>query len=615
MSSWIKRLSRRLPAVFSLLPLVSACSEAPPALGGEEGPHRIQVQRDVKVEMPDGIALAGDLYLPAGLEEPLPSVLIRLPYNRAWYTPATDPARFLASWGYAVLVQDVRGRWESEGSYRLLADDRIDGMATLDWMTAQPWSNGRVGTFGCSNLGENQLVLATGTHAAHRAMIPQGAGGAVGTMGGWNSAFGALEGGAVGMSGMTGWFLDWGGRGRPAVEHDADREELVRSLPLSAMMEAAGVDDEEWRHYVTEPPASAWWGERGYLTDDARFITPGLHVNTWFDPTVSQTLSLVDMIGERALPGSPATEQFAVIGPWGHCELDPTRDQGSLGDLEVEGAAFPYLRLYRTWFDRWLRGDDGPDFERPRFTFFTFGENQWRTSEQWPPSWTEQEAWFLALEQPDAPAGSLSSDALSADHQTSWLYDPADPVPSRGGPVCCTGLAGDDPGAFHQGYLDERTDIVRFTSPVLAEDRLVAGPVELVLYVASSAPDTDFTAKLVHLTPDGRALAIRDGVQRTRYRNGGVEPEFLEPESVYEIRVRLGDIAYHIPAGHRLRVDLSSSSFPRWDRNLNTTAPRGEGVEWAVATNTVFAGERYPSRLLIHASSNPPRVDGGGGER
>lgn len=604
-SSWLAKLLHRLSSVLPLLPLVSGCSEAPPQLGGEEGPHRIQVQRDVKVEMPDGRALEGDLYRPARLDDPLPTVLIRLPYNRAWYTPATEPARFFASWGYAVFVQDVRGRWGSEGSYRLLADDRSDAMATVTWITQQPWSNGRVGTFGCSNLGENQLVLAAGRHAAHRAMIPQAAGGAVGTMDGWNSAFGALEGGAIGLSGMMGWFLDWGGMGRPAVENTADREALVRSLPLAEMMERAGVEDTEWRRYVTEPPGSSWWDERGYLSEADTFDTPGLHVSTWFDPTVSQTLALVDLVRERAVSDVAAENQYAVIGPWGHCDLDSGKDAGSLGDLQVEGAAFPYLPLYREWFDRWLREEAKDDFERARFTFFTLGENRWRTSETWPPEWTEPREWFLGLEDDARTAGELRTTPPMDTHETSWNYDPGDPVPSRGGPVCCTGLEADQPGAFDQAYLDDRPDIVGFVSPPLDEPVILAGPVELVLHVASSAPDTDFTAKLVHVMPDGRTLAIRDGIQRMRYRASGTEPDFMEPGARYEVRIRLGDIAYSVPAGHQLRVDISSSSFPRWDRNLNTTAPRGVGTEWETASNAIFVGAEYPSRLVVHTATSP----------
>lgn len=606
MGEFARRIVRWVSAFTAVL---LGCSEAPPSLGGEEGPHRIQVQKNVVSEMSDGKKLLADLYRPAELEGPLPTILIRLPYNRDWYSPATLPARFFASWGFAVLVQDVRGRWGSEGEYRILADDRRDGYETVAWIARQPWSNGKVGTFGCSNLGENQLLLAAERHPAHLAMVPQGAGGAVGTMEGWNSAFGTFQGGAISLSTIMGWFLDWGGRGRPAVNHEMDRGELVRTLPLTEMMEAAGVEDTEWRRYVTEPPGSPFWDEAGYLKDSDRFSAPGLHFNTWFDPGVSETLALVDMVSQRAERGSSADRQYAVIGPWGHCDLETAPTEGTLGDLEVESAGFPYWSLYRSWFQHWLAAGEDSILHRPRFTFFTLGENRWRTSGSWPPEGAEAREWFLELASINgegATAGGLSGitgrlrGEPPADRgQASYTYDPGDPVPSRGGRVCCTGFEDDQPGAFDMSFLDHRNDILRFVSEPLSESLLITGPVEVVLHVASSAPDTDFTAHLIHLHPDGRALAIREGIQRMRYREDAAKGSLLEEGTRYEIRIRLGDLAYLVPRSHRVRLDVSSSSFPRWDRNLNTGAPRGRGTEWNSAENTIFVGGAQPSRLIL----------------
>jgi putative CocE/NonD family hydrolase len=471
-------------------------------------------------------------------------------------------------------------------------------------MASQPWSNGRVGTYGCSNLGENQLVLAPARDPAHVAMIPKGAGGGVGTLGGWNTQFGAFDGGAFALSTQAGWFLDWGGEGRPLVEADVDRRALFQTLPVADMMRRAGVEDADWRRFATEAPGSVYWDSVGYLSDGDRFTTPGLHLNTWYDPTVAQTLHLIGLMRERAVPGSPGTEQFAVIGPWAHCQLEQAPDRGRLGELEIEGAAFPYWERYREWFDHWVSGERADSLaQRPRFTFFVLGENRWRTSDAWPPEGWAPEEWFLGPATGDQPPGSAGSLGRAAPTDTAALgfrYDPMDPVPARGGNACCTGLADDEPGPVDRRYLDDRRDVLRFVSPPLERDLTFAGPVDLFLEVASTAEDTDFTAHLVDVRPDGTALGLRDGILRMRYREGGARANFIAPGARYRIQIRLGDLAYRIPAGDRLRVDVSSSFFPRWDRNLNTQAPQGLGTDVRLADNTVFLGPDTGARLVIH---------------
>ncbi|MBK8323942.1 MAG: CocE/NonD family hydrolase [Betaproteobacteria bacterium] len=559
--------------------------------------HRIRVDHDVRIRMPDGTDTAASLYLPRQAAGPLPTILIRLPYGRLRNSDGWYDGLLFARSGYAALVQDLRGTGDSGGEPFPWRDAESDGAATLDWIAAQPWSNGRVGTFGCSALGETQFVLAKRNHPAHAAMIASGAGGAVGSAAGRHSPFGVFEGGVLQLASAFGWFVENGAldpRSPPAAPFDL--ESHLRRLPVASLVEEVRPGRNAYTDFVTTPLADPRWAGWGYLTDADRPRVPALVINTWGDQTVGDSLAYA-VARAKADPAFAARQQV-VIAPGRHCDHAAATTGKPFGDLPVSGAEIDWQGLYRDWFDRWLRDRDLPP--GPAFRWFMLVENRWHQSAQWPPAEARAERWFLSSGgqansrqgdgtlSPEPPRGGAPSDRYRAD--------PANPVPSRGGPLCCTGARKPVAGPVDQADVESREDVLVFTSAPLAKGLRIAGPLKAHLVVSSDAPDADLVVRLAHVRPDGLSTSIQEGALRLRYRDGFPAPAMMQPGRRYAVAVDLRAIAYAIPSGHRLRLHVAGSSFPRLERNLQTGASvNSTQTRVVVSTTTVHHDDESQS--------------------
>ena len=591
--------------VMSAVMVSSVAAQVPPGgapYGRPPGAHEVDTERSIMVPMRDGVRLATDVYRPKGVTGALPTVLIRLPYDKANYRGATVPATFFASHGYAVVVQDVRGKFASEGQYRVYEGDMTDWSDTFDWIGTQPWSTGRVGTYGCSYLGEGQIIAAQQRHPRHIAAIPQAAGGNIGRVGNRRVFWGSVEGGTFSISINFGWMpvfasVDKGARPMPNV----DLASHFRTLPVIDMTDRAGSPSWDWRNFLERSPDDPWWDRQGYLSANDSVTVAALHVSSWFD-MANEALDVAAIFRKNALNDRAKTGQYAIISPTVHCASEGATAQTKVGELEVGDARLRYWHTYLAWFDRWLKGNERAIDSLPRFQYYVIGRNEWRKSDVWPVKGMRETAFYLHSDGGANTAkgnGRLSLTTPKQQRPDTFTYDPANPVPSRGGSICCTGNPKDQPGSFDNTDIEQRPDVLVYTTDVLREGLELTGPMRAVVHLSSDAPDTDITVKLLDVFPDGRSMNFQEGVTRVRYRDGFDQARMMSPGKVYEVPIDLHATSWYLPPGHRLRVQISSSSFPRFDRNLNTGGRNYDETKGRSAKNTIHHSATYPSRLIL----------------
>ncbi len=555
-----------------------------------EGVH---VDYGVKVPMPDGVVLGASLYRPPGADRPLPTIYIRHPYSRLRYGEGLNYGLFFARHGYAVLVQDTRGKFSSGGSFLPWEKTTEDGSATLDWITRQPWSNGKVGTFGCSALGELQFTLARARHPAHRAMVPIDAGGGIGSYRNRYGYFGVFEGGVFQLASSFGWFVENGYK-NPAVAwpENTDIAKAVRTLPLVDMVKRQLDAPNSFEDFLRTPLTDPLWDRWDYVSSKDTLSTPSLVIATWGDQGVDSSIALAEGLREQA-GAAGHDNHHLILAPGNHCQITETPEAGRFGELPVANAEQPYRDWYLRWFDHWLKGEGAGLKELPAVLYFTLVENRWREASRWPPEDVQVQKWYLhggGKANSRAGDGVLAPRPAPSEAFDEYAYDPADPVPSRGGPLCCTGNPADRAGPVDQADVEARKDVLVYTSEPLAQPLRIVGPLRVALEVSSDARDTDFVARLVDVAPDGRALNIQEGALRARYRAGYDNPQPMEPGRRYAITVEARAIAWQLQPGHRLRLQVTSSSFPRLERNLNTGGRNFDEDKGVVAHNRVHHG-------------------------
>ena len=566
-----------------------------------------EIDNKIRIRMVDGVELASTLYLPRNNSKKLATILVQQPYNRLEHGEGIYAGDFFARNGYAVMIQDIRGKFASQGEFMPYQSGVSDGAATLDWIVQQPWSNGRVGTFGCSGLGELQFTLSKAKHPAHRAMIPLGAGGAVGSAGGNYSYFGLFEGGVFQLASGFGWFLENGAKSPRAapLPKNINIMSALSGLPVADMVKRIRPEPNAFEEFVRTPLTDKWWDTLGYISDAELPTIPALVISTWGDQTVGATLSLAELV--RKSSPEIARNQHVIIAPGTHCHAEESGLSGKFGVLDVPGAVQPYEELYLRWFDYWLRDREDGLASMPRYVVYVIGEQRWLEASQWPPQNAKVEKWYL--DSGGHANGRRGDGVLSTSVPTSkagydeFRYDPMHPVPTRGGPACCTGMADEKQGPTDQLIVEERNDVLVYTSAKLAGPLRIAGPLFATLKISSSALDTDYVVRLTHVWPDGRSTNIQEGALRARYRNGIKHPSLLEPGKPVTLRVDARSIAYTIPVGHQLRLQVTSSSFPRLERNLNTGGRNFDEVVSVVATNRVhhnFEGGSYLELPILH---------------
>jgi putative CocE/NonD family hydrolase len=572
----------------------------------------ITIEKNVSVAMRDGVTLATDVYRPAD-GPPVPTLLQRHPYDKE-HSPFRDQSVDVlrtVQQGYAVVTQDCRGTFGSEGQFRLFADEAGDGADTIEWVAAQPWSTGKVGMVGASYYGATQWLAAGQAPPALAAIAPHLS--SPDFHGGWAYRGGAFE---LGFSLLwsllvlgTGELLRRVAQERATVDEllahlaTADRiDRLYERLPLSDLPELGDLAPGHF-DWLAHPSYDDFWRGAAPGPDHGAIAAPVLSLGGWHDIFLRGTLA-----GYEAMKAHGATAAARrprlVVGPWAHGQVFgafPERGFGVLGS--AEGVDITGIQL--RWFDRHLKGiDDGYDDEPP-VKLFVMGPNVWRDEPDWPLPDTAYTDFYLhsgGHANTAAGDGGLSIEPPADEPHDAYRYNPRDPVPTVGGASFLPALfIGANSGPRDQAAVEARHDVLCFTTEPLARDLEVIGPVELVLHCSSSALDTDFTGKLVDVHPDGRAELVTDGILRARYRDSLAEPTLLQPGNVYELRIDLSATATVFPAGHRIRLEVASSNFPRFDRNTNTGGViADEGPDAIVeAVNRVYHDRLRPSRLVL----------------
>lgn len=566
--------------------------------------------------MRDGIRLSTDFYFPEGLKEKLPVILVRTPYNKNTWRHESSEAYLFAGQGYVVAVQDVRGRFESEGIFSLMKHEARDGFDTIDWLVAQPWSSGKVGTYGCSYLSEVQIALAKMKHPNHVAMIPQAGGGV-------NRYDGVIWGGAFELAIAFGWMYQNGSRFHlkppPGAPDDfyarmgdyfdptptlpeINFREIWQTLPLIEMMNRAGGPITDWEDYVSHEPGDQWWYQRDYLQEDDQFDVPALMINSWYDFGVAESLTMFNRFQKNAERARARNNQFIVISPTTHCASEEATQETIIGQRNLGDPQFDYWNLYLRWFDYWLKGIENAVAEIPKLQIYVMGKNHWRAESEWPLARMQFTPYYFHSDgkaNSRMGTGTLSIQRPSEEPADGYVYDPSAPVPSIGGPLCCTGSSDAPPGSYDQNEVEMRNDVMVYSTSELEQGIEITGPVEVVLHVSSSARDTDFTSKLVDVYPDGTAYMVLEGIMRARYREGYTNKVWMKPDEIYELKVELGATSNYFAPGHRIRLEISSSSFPRFDRNLNTGGNNYDEKSWKVSHNRVHHSDQHASMLIL----------------
>ena len=577
-------------------------------LSSNEATYRVVVDKDVPMRTRDGVMLYADVYRPDAAGR-FPVLVMRTPYDKSVDMALTEKDYF-PSRGYVVVVQDTRGRFLSEGEFYPFIYEAEDGYDTIEWAARLPWSDGNVGTVGQSYLALVQYFAATTRPPHLKAMSPVS--GPVTYFENCVYRRGVFE---------LGWMLAYfTSLARNTLEREGLYEQhraTLDSYVSHPHIPMSPLKREEYRHLPLRD-----WGERlkagaSYFADLLQHSTDGsywhatdirrqfqninvpmFHVGSWYDVFQYDTLTMFNGMRSQAMTVEARQSQKLLMGPWGH--LLPYAVPTSKGTGEIDFGPEALIELHDLqlrWFDHLLKGVNNNVLDEPPIRLFVMGDNCWRDENEWPLARARYTNVYLhsgGKANSLRGNGSLSFAAPTEEPPDCYVYDPNDPVPTRGGTTLGLAL-----GVFDQNKIEEREDVLIYTSEVVKTDIEVTGPVILKLYAASSAPDTDFTAKLVDVRPDGYAQNVVEGVLRARFRESLSAPTLIVPEKVYEYTIDLWATSHVFKAGHRLRLEVSSSNFPRYDRNPNTGRDFGVDTEVRVAQQTIFHDSRYPSHLVL----------------
>lgn len=564
-------------AVFTLFALqLSAC---------ESGISIDKKELNAWVAMTDGERLLTDIYLPEG-DGPFPVILSRVPYGtKTEYIFQPQVGAFFTSHGYAYVSQNVRGRFGSEGEFRAYIDGQEiqDGYDAVDWIVDQPWSNGDVGVMGESYYAYTTLMAAVSAHPAIKAISPAN----ITLAREKQSLDGAFP---IQASGL--WTLDMDDAVKGEYQDTSDVD--LYHLPLITLGERYGLRDVLWRERVSGYSRNPRDMEADAVAQYSKVTVPALHFGGWYDSFTRGSIVIWEGIQAHSENPAARSQQWLVMGPWDHdgmsAYLSGTMPPTNIGQREVgDKALAAYGDNMIEFFDYFVKGEQNGFDDRSRVRYFNIGDNDWRDTEAWPPADVQKRSLFL---QADA---SLSEDEPGDEGTRTFVYDPENPVTI----TAQTNVWGRAASLPDRQVLLERDDVLTFQTEALADDLELTGPIGLELYASSTAPDTDFTAALVDVSPDGYSLLIQEGILRASYRDKDQAPSNITPGEVYRFDIDLWATSYTVPAGHSIRLEISSSNFPRFARNLNNGEAFGMSDRIEVATQTIHHSAEYPSRLLL----------------
>ena len=614
------------------------------------------IDRKVMVPMRDGTRMAADIYRPKDTSKRYPIIFSRTPYNFNFWDVRLGTYRDMSTEldavkrGYVMIEMNERGHFFSEGNYDILGAPLSDADDQFTWMGAQSWSSGKVGLIGCSSTAEWQLAAASLGNKALTTIIPQSFGAGVGKVGPYNEQGNWYRGGAVQML-----FIDWvygeQNQVRPMFPKDTSQKDLIKAskmfdlaaqmppvdwakafehLPekdiISAVDGPKGIFSDKMPNttggaMIERTPNDPAWRKGGIWQSDTMPINvPGFWFMTWYDVSTGPNLAAYNFVRSTA-KGEAANEQYAVIAPTLHCGYKRATENTIVGERSMGDARLDYDALAYAWFDHFLKGEDNGFLQKqPKVTYFTMGSNKWQHSETWPPEGAKNVTLQLASASHANtlhgdgvlgianPAGSsllkftgpTAAFSAKADLPDTFIYDPMHPTPSYGGNVCCAAntIPGNG-GALDQRKMEERSGILVYTSEPLAEGVEVSGPITATLYVSSDVKDTDVTVKVIDVLPDGTAYNLDETIQRLRYREGDDKTVWMEAGKVYKVTVTPMNTSNYFDAGHRIRIEIAGSNFPRFDRNLNTGGNNYDETTSVVAHTAIHHSAQYPSTLTL----------------
>ncbi len=536
-----------------------------------------ETRLQLRVRMSDGVVLKANLFRPSG-DGRFPTILVRTPYGKG--TAITTGYQAFVDHGYAVLVQDVRGRYDSAGEFDAWKQEGPDGNDTIDWIARQSWSNGKVGMIGGSYVGIVQWKAALMNNPHLKAIFP-----VVSGYDDYRDRF-YSPGGAFKLGHRLQWVAD---NLHPPNFTPPAFQNYIWHLPINtADVFAAGQRSELYfQAAIAHPTYDDFWKRMSVREHLDKIKIPVFSVGGWYD-----NFGQSDLEAFSALRAA-GKQAYTVIGPWPHNMSTPFPGVDFGPDSK-----FPVLQFQLEWFDRWMKDKE---FRHAPLKIFVMGQNRWRDEKEWPLRRAKLTPFYLHSKGSANTVygnGEVSRRGPLRDSSDKFTYDPMKPVQTLGGAICC------NPKIFPWGPMDQRPaeqrkDVLVYTSTPLKQKLEVTGPIRVQLFVATSAQDTDFTAKLVDVFPDGMARNLTDGLQRLRYRKSLEKPELAVPGEVYQISVDAGVTSNVFLPGHRIRLEVSSSNFPRFDRNLNTGRSLMAETEVRVAQQTVHHSRKYPSHILL----------------
>jgi putative CocE/NonD family hydrolase len=596
------------------------------------------VDRKLMIPMRDGARMQFDVYRPRTAPSAgVPAIFVRTPYNMNYWDVANGAAADMTAQitavkrGYAYVGANERGHFFSEGNYDILGPPTTDGVDEIQWIASRPWSNGKVGLIGCSSTAEWQMAVAAQAPKGLATIIPQGFGAGVGRVKPYYEQGNWYRGGAVQML-FIDWIMGEQNQVRPMFPPNASRDDVIRAakafdlaqrqppvdwakafwhLPVQDLIENVGGPHGVFADsmpgiatggaMIKRAPNDPAWYRGGLFNDDMKINVPGLWFMSWYDVSVGPNLATYNHV-RRTADSAIANQQYAIIAPTLHCSYKRATENTIVGERSVGDARYDYDALTYGWFDHFMKGENNGLLDTlSKVRYFTMGLNKWQTTDSWPPRGAQAMTFYLGS---GGNANTLNGDGVltttppSKDAPDSFVYDPIKPVPSLGGNVCCQGnaLSG---GAMNQQKIEERPDVLVYTSEPLKAGMEVSGSIDFTVYVSSDRKDTDISIKVLDVYPDGRAYNLDETIQRLRYRDGYDKQVFMEPGGTYKVTLQPMTTSNYFDAGHRIRIEVASSNFPRFDRNLNTGGKNYDETAGLVARNVVHHSRLYPSSLTL----------------
>ena len=550
---------------------------------------------NIPVPMRDGINLSADIWLPPSSRGsgPWPALLLRTIYDNqearyiGW-------AREFTNRGYAVIMQDCRGRGDSDGDWIPYVCELYDGYDTHQWIGEQDWCDGNLGTFGLSYPGFTQTLPATLRSKYLKAVAP---------IASQQDNYGHHRVNGVIHHNVAFAFLNMLGRSMQyeSLKH-FDQDTFFFELPIDTAMEKVSNTHPYYKGVMEHEQYDEWWSSYSLRDKYPEMAIPSLFITGWFDSLSNENFKLFNGWTKKAKTEDARSKTKLIIGPWSHQIAPwgrvPMGENGEYADRTFgKQALSDVIEMHMHWYDQRLKGiDTGVDEEAP-IKLFVMGKNTWRDEYEWPLERTEWTKFYLSSAGNAVDGGGGLHPEIKTSDQTSdsFIYDPGNPVPSLGSQYQTYDFC----GPHDRSHIQRRPDVLTFTTDVLTEDMEITGPISATIWASSDAKDTDFTATLTDLEPDGKAIALCEGIVRARFRNGTENPQMMVPGEIYKFEIDMWNTSNSFIKGHRIRIEISSSNFPRYNRNLNSGNPIASDIDITLANQTVYHGIQYPSYINL----------------